>query len=193
MTFQNSCLWCLWNGYFAMVFQTCYVQISQKLERRISHAKSDNSSMENTFGVSLKQWKVPAPDQCSERKRQVVHFFPIITGDVYVGNRQVLLVWTKTHWGWSPYTVLNVLSNRDASNHLFTGICELPILPWLYKLAMCSFSLLVQRRHCHVQSDFSRMNMFGVSLKQWNVPAPNQGSESERPPILLLAKIIGEV
>ena len=76
MMLQNSCLWCLWNSHYAMVFQTCYVLISPKLKRRMSYAKSDNSSMENMFGVPFKQWKVPAPDQFSESKRQVLVFFP---------------------------------------------------------------------------------------------------------------------
>ena len=115
------------------------------LKRRSFHDKSYYSSKENTLGLPFKQWKLPAPNQGSEKKRQDIGIFAISIGEVYVGNRQGLLSWATTHWGQTPYTELNVLSNQNASKLLFSGVCEIAILPWLYELHMCCFSPLVQR------------------------------------------------
>ena len=75
--------------------------------------------MENTFGAAFRQWKIPLPNQYSERKRQDIVIFAIIIGVVSVGSRQGLLSWVSTHCGWNTYTVLNVLSKKNASNSWF--------------------------------------------------------------------------
>ena len=97
------------------------------------------------------------------------------------------------HWVWCLIIELNVLSNQDASKLLFSVVCEITILPSLYKLAMCCFSPLVQRRLCHAKSKFFwKENIFGVPFKQWKVSAPNPGSERKRQPICTFAIIKGE-
>lgn len=73
--------------------------------------------------------EIPAPNQYSERKRQDIVIFAIIIGEVYLGNRQGLLSYARTHWNWSPYTVLKVLSNKDASNSLFLAFVRWPFCP----------------------------------------------------------------
>ena len=145
------------------------------------------------FGGPFKQCIVPATNQCSERKRQVIGIFAKIIREFYVGNRQGLLSWVKMHWGSSLNPELNVLRNQETSNLLFPGIGEMAILPWLYKPAMCSFSLLVQRRHCHSQSDVSwKEDMFGLPIKQCKLRAPNESSERKRQDIVLFAIIVGQ-
>ena len=153
MRLPNSCFWSLWNGHCALDVEFVRCCLYLILKRRSSHAKSDYSSNENMLGLPFKKWKLPAPNQCSE-KRQDIGIFAISI-EVYVGNRQGLLSWAKTHWGQSPYTKLNVLSNQNTSKLLFSGVCEMAILPWLYELDMCWFSPLVQRKRCCDKSDIS--------------------------------------
>ena len=129
---------------------------------KTSHAKSNYSSKEYTFSVSFKQWKLPAPNQCSERKRQVIDLFAIMIGEVDVGKRQGWLSWAKNNWGWCLYTEENILSNHDASNLLYSGVLGMAFLPWLYELAISCFSLLMIRRHCHENTEVPwKENMFG--------------------------------
>ena len=52
------------------------------LKRRHCHAKSGFSSKENMFGVPFKWWKLPAPNQCSENKRQFIGIFALVRGEV---------------------------------------------------------------------------------------------------------------
>ena len=144
--------------------------------------------------MPYKQRKLHPTHECSERKRQDIAVFAIMIGEVYVGKRQGWLSWAKRHVGWSPYTEVNVWSNHDESNLLFSGVFVMAFLPCLYKLALCCFSLLVQTRRCQAQSAFSWMeNTFKVHFRQWNVPAPNQGSENKKKHIVICALFIGDV
>ena len=56
--------------------------LTPRWNRRISHAKSDLFSKENTFGVAFKQSKLPAPTYCSQRMRQHMCLPAIFTGNV---------------------------------------------------------------------------------------------------------------
>ena len=145
------------------------------LKRRISHAKSEFSINEYMFGVPFKWWKLPAPNYCSESKRQLIGILGLFRGKIKVGKRQGLHSWVKTHCDWRLFTEVNILSNKDASKLLFSGDCEMVILPWLYELGMCCFTPLVKRRHCHAKSDFSSkrtcmecLSIYGNSLLQTN-------------------------
>ena len=71
-----------------------------------------------------------------------------------MGKRHGWISSAKKHWGWSPYTEVNVKSNQGASKFLFSGDIAMSILFCLYELDMFFFSPLVQRRHCHAQYDF---------------------------------------
>ena len=55
---MSICSWLyeLSSCWYSLIFQ-----------RRTSHAKSGSSSTENTFGMPLKQRKLPVAHQCSER------------------------------------------------------------------------------------------------------------------------------
>ena len=120
------------------------------LKRRTSHDKSDYSSTDNFFQMPFQQRKLPATHQCSERKRKEI-VFAIMLGDVYVGKRQGWHSWAKMHWEWSPLNEVNIGSNEDASNLLYSGVCAMAVLPWLYELALGLCSLLVQTRLGHAQ------------------------------------------
>ena len=89
---------------------------------------------------------------------------------------------------------MNVQSNQDAYNLLYSGVFAMAILPSYCTLAMCCFYLLVQTRHCHAQSVVSCMeNTFEVPFRQWNVPATILVSETKIEPISFCAIIIGQV
>ena len=109
------------------------------LKRRTSHAKSDFSSKENTFGVPFKHRKLPTPNQHSERKRQDNGIFAISIGEIYVGNRKCLLSWAKTHCSWILFTGLNVLSNQNACKLLLYGVCVMAICPHCTNKLCASF------------------------------------------------------
>jgi len=109
------------------------------LQSRISPAKSDPSSTENTFGMPFKKRKLADAHQCSERKRQDLAIFDTMTGEFYVGKRQGGLPCATRHWSWSPSREVNVQSHHIASKPLFSGIFMIAILPCLYELTMWCF------------------------------------------------------
>ena len=82
MSLPISCLWSLRKGGFALVVWTSYVLFIHKLEIRISHAKSYFSSKEYTCGVPFKQSKISSPNYCSEKMRQHIGLWVIITGNI---------------------------------------------------------------------------------------------------------------
>ena len=68
-------------------------------KRRISHATSEFSTKENTFGVPFEGWKIRAMNQGSESKRQHIGLFPPIAGEVWFGKRQGLLSYSTLAGG----------------------------------------------------------------------------------------------
>lgn len=68
------------------------------------------------------------------------------------------------------------------------------ILPWLYELAMCCFSLVLNKRCFHAKAGLSsNENTVGMPFKKWKRPALYKFSESNRQQIGLLDLVIGEL
>ena len=103
------------------------------------------SSTENTCRMPFQKGNSLPKHQCSKRKRQGMDIFAIMIGEIYVRKRKGWLSWAKRHWTWSPYNEVNVWSNHDASNILFTGDFVTAILTCLYELVMSWFSPLVKQ------------------------------------------------
>ena len=178
MMLPNSCLWGLCNVHFGLVVQNSYVLIFSDIEKKHFSCQIRVLLYWEHVGKPFKQWKLHAPKSML-REEESGHCF-IFHNDrrIYVGKRQGMISWAKRHWGWNLYTELNVLSNQDASKFLFCGVCEMAILHWLYKLAQCSFSPLVQRRICHAQSDVSwKEDTFGAPFKESLCPKPGPWEE----------------
>ena len=156
----------------------CCLSLIEK--RRISHTQSGFSSKENMFGVAFKPSKLPAQNYCSERMRQAIGFWDIITGEVYRGNRQGLLSWEERHGGCYTFMVLVYLLNQEASKGLIGWVWEMGILPWLYDPAMSWFSLIWKIRISHATSPFStKERTFGVPIEWRNIRALTQ-AQTER-------------
>ena len=72
-------------------------------------------------------------------------------------------------------------------------VCEMSILPLSYKLALCWYSPIWQRRTSPAKSDpSSTENTFSIPFKQRKLPAAHQCSEGKRQDICVFAKMIGE-
>ena len=81
-------------------------------------------------------------------------------------------------------TEFNTHCKVEASRPLYSGGCEIDILPSLSKLTMCSFSLPGKRGHFHAKSVFStNENMFGEHFKRWKLPATKKCTVSFVQPI----------
>ena len=108
-----------------LVVQTSYVLFSPILKRRLFHAKSGFSTKENIFGVPFKQWKLPAPNQCSE------HFGSFILGiwEAKVGKRQLSLSWAKTHGVAVRSLSWIYFANRRPPNSCFVEIVRWTLCP----------------------------------------------------------------
>ena len=128
------CPGCLALWWYSLIWQ-----------RRTSHIKSDPSSTENTFGMPFKKRNLPLAHQCSERERQYMGVLAIVIGEVDLGLRQGWFSWAKRHWGWSPYSEVNVWNICIACNLLSSGFVWMAILPCLYKLALCCFPCLCKQ------------------------------------------------
>ena len=115
-----------------------------ELKSRIHHAKSDFSSKENMFAVPLKQWKLHEPNHSQRGRGRTLLSLPWWLENS-IWERQGLLSWVKTLWGWSPCTDLNVLRYQNTSKMFFSVVYGMAILHWLYELSMSCFSPLVQR------------------------------------------------
>ena len=154
MMLSNSCLWVCEMSILPWSYKLAMCWYSLIFQRNNSHSKSDPSSAENTSEMPFKQRKLQVAHQCSERKKQDIVVFAMI-GELDVGKRQAWLSWAKRHWGWCPYTEVNVWSSLVAWNLLFSRVISKAILPCLYKLALWWFSSLVQPRHCNAHSAIS--------------------------------------
>ena len=67
-----------------------------------------------------------------------------------------------------------------SSKTLVCGVCEMALLPWLYELALCCFSLIWKRRNSPAKSGFSSKEiMFGVPSWDGNT-VPRSSAERER-------------
>ena len=83
---------------------------------------------------------------------------------------------------------------QESVQTLVCGVCEMAVLPLLYELALCFFSLICKRMISHDKSGFSSKEiMFGVSFMFWNLFALHQGSESMRKPIALTLQRVGAI
>ena len=172
--------------------------------QRISHAKSDRSSIGNTFEMIFKQRKIPALHKGTERKMQDNGIFAIIVAIML----QTIALWRfpsrcgkearvdflskgalgmVSVYGYESMKQPNclqalVLEYIDSHSALF--VWTSPVL----------FSPPVQTRHCHAQSSVSwKENTFEVSFRHWKLCAPNNESESTRDRFGFCALIIGEV
>ena len=67
---------------FFTLMTTTLILFSLRRKRRISHAPSEFSTKENTFGVPLEGWKKHAMNQGFESKRQHTGIVPTIVGEV---------------------------------------------------------------------------------------------------------------
>ena len=86
-TKQPSCLQSnffldLFNGHSALFLQTSPVFCSPLVQTSHDHDQSADSINENKFEVYIRQWKVPAPKQGSEAKRDDFVFCVLIIREV---------------------------------------------------------------------------------------------------------------
>ena len=58
------------KAIFPWLYELARCCLCLRWKRRISHAKSDLSSKENTFRLAFKLYKLPEPYSCPERLRQ---------------------------------------------------------------------------------------------------------------------------
>ena len=187
-------LWRLGKVHFALVVQTRNVLIFPDISKKDSPAISDHSSTENTFVMPSKQRKHSATHQCSGEeetghwclchndrrhcfgKESRVAFLSqgaLGIGSIYRGEwrKQPCLLQYLVFWSY------------------FNGHSALVL--WTSPVPL---SLLVQTRHGLAQSAISwKENMFEVLFRQWEIPAPNQGSEAKRCHFGFCVLIIGEV
>lgn len=77
---------------------------------------------------------------------------------------------------------------------LVGDVCVKVVLPWVYKLAMCCWSLKSKRRTFHAKSDFSwKEDTLGVGFKSSKPPAPTDCSERMKQHLGLWAIITGNL
>ena len=79
------------KGLLALIAQINYVLLIPEMEKKDISCQIRLPSKEYKFAVSFKSSKFPAPAYCSERMRQHIGLRAIITGKIYVGNKQGLL------------------------------------------------------------------------------------------------------
>ena len=140
----------------------CCLSLRWKISN--AHAKSDVYSQDNKFGVAFKLYKVPAPNYFSEKMRQHMCIWAILTeksrweigkcGPPELRGIGVVV----PSWGW--------LTCWPSFQRLGVWVYKLANLPWLYELAICCLFLRRQGRISHDPSDFStKETTFGVTFE----------------------------
>ena len=89
--------------------------------------------------MTFKQVRLPATQQCKEKKRKDIDEFSIMIGEFYVGKRQGWLSWAQRHWGWSLFMEVNKQSNNVACNLLFMELFWWPFCPVCTKKPCADF------------------------------------------------------
>ena len=129
--------------------------LSPRCKRRMSYAKSEFSSKENTFVVAFKPLN-SLHQQIVLRVWGSPCVYVLLTGKDLVGNRQGWLSWVQRNWGSCTFKGLVSLLKQEASIFLVSELVNLQFLPWLYELAMCCLYLIFKRRISHESSEFSK-------------------------------------
>ena len=111
-----SCWWSVFKGCYLLVVWTSYVLLIPEMEKKDISCQIRLPSKEYKFAVSFKSSKFPAPAYCSERMRQHIGLWAIITGKLEVQNMQWLLSWAQMHWRCCIFIVWVYLLNQDTSN-----------------------------------------------------------------------------
>ena len=92
---------------------------------------------------------------------------------------------------------LMIQLNEETPKFLFVFFCEMMLLPWLYKLPLCWFSLIWKSRHILATSGFSSKEIeFGGPFIGWKHHERDHCSERRRKHICISTatcrRILGE-